>query len=697
MRRLGWKWAVGAGLLASSSVALACTDIGCETSWNLFSGSYSCANRIAVGPGNDSRVNLLLLASDSAGQGLAATAYPKAEWEEEGFGQVFLDWRMLQNAIAPLPEDAERGYSVVMSRCDHLDAGAVAFNEALGAAQGISAEEKSALTAARGQIGQGCKSDAAAVQWPTAIKSPAGWAFLGYLRASDAFYAENWDDARNGFAALRGAKEPWVAETAAYMLVRVEMGASQAKALDEYGYYTGLKGIDQAAVARAAKALGEYRKAYPQGRYAASAAGFERRILWLAGSFDALGKQYEGMLTARPVQDAQGLELVQEIDNKFLFNPDIEKPHGGGPMVLAAADLVAMRTVIDESGEVFEKPKLTADDLASQQLAFATRPDLYAFVQANHAFYVAKDYRRVLQLLPDDSHRPTYTPLAFSRQVLRGQALAALGDRNEAGFWHDLLGGAKGLWQRPLVELGLALNYERHGRLADVFAAGSPVMRFELRDILLTHSAGAGLLRQMADGGASSQERDRALYLLLYKQLSRGLYADFLGDLGRVPANAAWPGGEGTEAAQAALFTKGKVSDGFACGALGSTARTLASNAADPRALLCLGEFWRLNGYDGPQEQDRNPPAADLGGAVHEFAWAPLTRGAIYARVLANKAVAGEERAYALYRSVMCYAPSGYDGCGGADVPVSQRKAWFNQLKAQFPTSPWAKKLRYYW
>ncbi len=144
-------------------------------------------------------------------------------------------------------------------------------------------------------------------------------------------------------------------------------------------------------------------------------------------------------------------------------------------------------------------------------------------MQANHAFYVAKDYARVLQLIPDDAKRPSYTPLAFSRQVLRGQALAAKGDPNEAGFWLELLGGAKALWQRPTVELGLAMNWERHGKLAQVFAPGSPITDRMVREILLMHSAGPGLLRRVAlDVERAQTERDAALFTLLYKQLSRG-------------------------------------------------------------------------------------------------------------------------------------------------------------------------------
>ena len=64
--------------------------------------------------------------------------------------------------------------------------------------------------------------------------------------------------------------------------------------------------------------------------------------------------------------------------------------------------------------------------------------------------------------------------------------------------------------------------------------------------------------------------------------------------------------------------------------------------------------------------------------------------------MLADPRTAGEERAYALYRSIRCYAPSGNNDCG-EEVPVAQRQAWFRQLKKDYPSSRWAKSLSYYW
>jgi hypothetical protein len=70
---------------------------------------------------------------------------------------------------------------------------------------------------------------------------------------------------------------------------------------------------------------------------------------------------------------------------------------------------------------------------------------------------------------------------------------------------------------------------------------------------------------------------------------------------------------------------------------------------------------------------------------------------AIYAAIIANRQAAADERSYALYRAIRCYAPAGISDCGGEEVPIAQRKAWFDQLKREYPNSQWARSLRVYW
>jgi len=125
--------------------------------------------------------------------------------------------------------------------------------------------------------------------------------------------------------------------------------------------------------------------------------------------------------------------------------------------------------------------------------------------------------------------------------------------------------------------------------------------------------------------------------------------------------------------------------------------RKLAANPQDVGARLCLGDFWRLNGFDGFTAADTPPRKDELGGFANQFPGRPLVRSAIYAAVLADSRSEPDDKAYALYRAVNCYAPSGYNACGGEAVGKAQRKAWFDRLKRDYPASSWAKKLRYYW
>ena len=683
--------------------------MGCEPVWSLFGGAQSCHNRAVIAPGNDSRVNLLALLRDSAGLGLVGavsggSAYPAPDYDEESFGHTFLDWGMVTRPWVSVPDpNAAATADVPSGPCDWFRAGTPDFKAALSANRGLPGADRAALSAARDGLVARCGDPALPAVLPGAAMSSApGKAFLGYLAASDAFYAERYGEAASGYAALVGAPDPWVAETARYMVGRAELRAALARSIDEYGFFGGLKSVDKAAALRGRAAFAEYLKAYPGGRYAASARGLERRGMWLSGDFVGLGAQYETLLAAAP-KDEEGLvNLIQEADNKYLSTSDNPNPMGGGLMMLAVADLMRMRSGEPAEGDEFAPGTLDAATLASQEASFFRAPQLYAFLQANHAFYVGRDYARVLQLIPDDARRPSYTPLAFSRQVLRGQALAAKGDPNEAGFWLELLGGAKGLWQRPTVELGLGLNWERHGKLAEVFEPGSPITDRMVREILIAHSAGPALLRRAAlDVARPQHERDAALFTLLYKQLSRGDYAGFGANLALVRGDAPADGQTvfETEAPIAlGLFTKGRTAGGgFACPALTATAAALAANPRDTRARLCLGEFWRLNNFDGYTALDTPPKRTALGGATSAFPGAPTTRGAFYAAAIANPRTAPADRAYALFRAVNCYAPSGYNACGAEQAPKAQRKAWYDTLKRDYPRSPWAQQLKYYW
>ncbi len=133
------------------------------------------------------------------------------------------------------------------------------------------------------------------------------------------------------------------------------------------------------------------------------------------------------------------------------------------------------------------------------------------------------------------------------------------------------------------------------------------------------------------------------------------------------------------------------------CRSLNETIGTLSKNPDDAHALNCLGEFFRTSQTHVDLWKD------SAGNGVLEAAIdrkrpvGQYDRQSYYQQVITSPKAEHEDRSYALYRAIMCYAPSGTNECGGEEVDKQQRKGWFTQLKTQYPGSPWAQKLKYYW
>lgn len=406
-------------------------------------------------------------------------------------------------------------------------------------------------------------------------------------------------------------------------------------------------------------------------------------------------------------------DLAQEIDNKLLPLPlemaseketqstPNRETWGHDPAMLAVLDLYWMRTA--EAGRSHSQAMPRAA-LEAQKPYFAGQMPLYEYLLAAYAFYVERQPADVLRLIPDAARQKTFSYLQFSRQMLRGMALEAVKDHNALGFWMQMLGGASQPFQRPALELAIAYHRERAGSVSKVFDADSPVHYPLLREVLLSRVADAQLLRKQArEASATQHERDVALFTLLYKEATRGHAADFLNDLSLVPPNAPLDGylmienmlGTEKPPVPLGLFTHAKNNGDYGCPALRETEARLAKDADDPTAVLCLADFFFANGM--AYAPDTRPPSDELGGTQSLFPGGPYSRMQAYQSVLANPKATADNKAYALYRAVRCYAPSGNNDCGGKDVPISQRKAWFLRLKHDYPSSRWARELKYYW
>jgi hypothetical protein len=412
----------------------------------------------------------------------------------------------------------------------------------------------------------------------------------------------------------------------------------------------------------------------------------------LAGEYAVLFRQSLGKGRSFP-------DLVQEIDIKLLdkLTPDMVRD----PLLLAVLDLKAMRSSDDPALAQYGTPPVSRAALDAQRPRFAGNEAIFTYLQAAHAFYVAKQPQEVLRLIPVEKGDGY---LGFSRQLLRAAALDAVGDAAARPALLALIAAAQKPHQRGSAELALAMHDERAKAVERVFAADSPIRDPDVREILLRFHAGPSLLRRRAAAQGNERETQVALFSLLYKQVTRGFYSDFVRDLallstdarGRAPDDYARP-----IYTDATLF-RWAGSKEFACPSLKQVALTLSGRPKDAQALLCLGEFIRTQGLDPDyygvtHSLDELPKPDELGGSPTQFPGKRFSRLAAYRAIMADGSATPDQRAYALYRAVNCYAPAGYNGCDEAEDSKAQRKAWFDQLKRQYPASVWAKRLRYYW
>lgn len=683
--------------------AHASADSTCYPDWKLKQTDYNgCSSTALLSPGNDTRVNLLMLLHDRHNTVGPASKYASDIPERRGDAEPF-DWMTFAHKLGPSPEeDDETGDFPFGTRCMSNMTGSAEFIDAVAKAKGLSVGERATLTAVRIGLNPQC-SDAKALAVTrdalALVKSKAGRSFADYLVGAAAFYDGAFDDARVAFEAVGKNASAWPGEAASYMLGRASLQTAMALAFDEYG---GLveSHPEPGLLDNAYAGLQTYLKAYPKGRYATSARGLLRRVYWLGGDQQRLAGEYAALFRQPAAKGQSFPDLVQEIDIKLLDK--LKSADVSDPMLLAALNLRAMRHPDDPKFADYGTPPITRAALDAQRSKFAGNEALFGYLQAVHSLYVANKPADVLRLIPAGASDASY--LGYTRQLLRAVALDAVSDAAARPALVALIAAAKKPHQRGAAELALALHDERAKAADKVFAANSVVRDPDIREILLRYHAGPALLRQQAGKGASEREQQVAIFTLLYKDLTRGAYGDFLRDLSLVPADAQPRAEDDYQAPRytdIALFRWAGSSE-FICPSLKAVATTLSANAKDAKGLLCLGEFIRNNGLDPyyygvTQSLDQQPEADELGGSPSLFSGKRFSRLDGYKAVMANPAASPENRAYAMYRAVNCYAPAGYNGCDATEATKMQRKAWFDQLKGQYPTSVWAKKLRYYW
>ncbi|MBB4866511.1 hypothetical protein HNP46_005416 [Pseudomonas nitritireducens] len=438
--------------------ARASSDDSCYPSWNLKRDSLDVCNNLPfLSPGNDSRVNLQLLLAD-AGQASIPNRALSDDEQQLGYGQVpFPLARWSEGAAAgesttgnastaqladlaariglpadSLPATADSFASGEGSRCrsNNVDT-ARDFLSQLLLTDSLTGTDRQGLAGARLTLLGACQWDETqlSVLLPGDLQGAQAKAYRSYLKGAADFYSGRFGEALKSFRGLLESDQPWLKETARYMVARALLNQAQQNAFDEMGY-PDLRKVDKKLLAQAETALGDYLKAYPQGQYAASAQGLVRRVYWLMSDESRLAGEYAALFSREDADDLA--QLVQEVDNKLLVTAhpaDVRDAR-----LLAVLDLMQMR-----HRDSSEPRALDSAGLAAQKDLFAKYPGLHDYLTAAYQLYVEENPEQALQSLPEQlPSRLDY--LAFSQQTLRGFAL-------EAG--NDWIGAEK-LWLRLL-------------------------------------------------------------------------------------------------------------------------------------------------------------------------------------------------------------------------------------------------------
>ncbi|KMH52209.1 hypothetical protein SM73_00252 [Klebsiella quasipneumoniae] len=709
-------------LLVAAPQAFASSDIE-DCSWSdtlcLLKGDP------VLTPGNDSRDNLLRLLSEEKSFALPVQnipadvsrsrevyfayhpewdsapppAAPPAQSEDETFTRQMAALNIDPAQVMPA-DSAERlgtSYDELENRFVSNTLAAVSqFNTALLAAPSVTPQQRHDLALARLKLFYGANITAVLDILNSFPADTDADLFAYYLSGIAHFYGGNFTAATQDFTLLLESKQPWLAETAQYMLMRTALNKSSQNSVGQYGDFD-IARINREDAALAQKEAQTYLQRWPTGVYADSARNMLRRINWYLQAWPQLAGLYEQAF--QQASDAGELRrLVSEYDNVFgmpFYDQPVQTAFPDAPQVSYVELLRALRLNADS------KPALTQAQLDASKAAFEKSGKLPLWRNLQLQLWnVTGNDAAILQAVTPAKTLPAHDILAFSEQVLYGEALMAQKQWPAAvDFWRQLLQLSQDREQQQFIQAKLAATLVYSGNAAAIFAADSPVTNLRFRSRVLKTQASPELLRQQAVSGPNNEERTIALHTLLVRDLTENRFGDWLKDKTLASAITQPVISEAFNDVNLSSFDwNGKATEaGYACRSLDDTVAVLSKNADDAHALNCLGEFFRTTqthvdlwkdaaGNDVLEDAiDRQQPL----GQYH--------RQSYYQQIITSPKAEPEDKSYALYRAILCYAPSGSNECGGEDVDKLQRKGWFTQLKTQYPGSQWAQKLKYYW
>lgn len=655
-----------------------------------------CSNLPVLYPANDSQTNMTLLLSDL---GLATIKPMTADanlWDAV-YGMVPFDAANLsslaQNKMPNQRKRLERNETVFDERCASFDSGNQAFNTQVQNNKAIPNLEKQILISERKKMNQcGDKIELIAINpnWSITTRQ-----YASYLNASILFYNSNYSAATKIYTVLTNVEDTWLKETSQYMLIRTSLNSAYATGVDKYGDVY-LDNINQNLLKQFLDNINAYLKAYPNGQYIASARGFMRRGFWLSKRQDLLVNEIVWQLK-NPTSKFYNLEMSElpaEIDRRVFDSSAFNLSNLKDPFFLAVYDLMHMRESNSENYHSISWAQLNA-----QKDFFRTQPELFQYLQAAHLFFVQNKAQEAQNYLAK-ANAKNGSYLQLSQTFLRGQILEKIGQpQNAEEYWHQQLTQAKDSYQRGLFETALSNHLAIKQDYSAFIGKKAQITQPNLQRNFITQIANTNSLQKIIQSDQSNiNQKQAAIYTLLSKSLVHQQFELFKQSYAFMPKNAMQYQGYNSDNEQLKnkpdfsnfIWNGAHITPQLKCSNLETLVNQLAQTPKDSLLNVCLGEYFRSEqGYSLQQLSYNEKQTSNFSGKI-------FARGQIYQDLIKSSSKS-DLQAYALYRAIQCYAPSGINDCGGNEVNKSVRKQWFDKIKTDYPNTSWAKSLKYYW
>lgn len=655
-----------------------------------------CSNLPVLYPANDSQTNMTLLLSDL---GLATIKPMTADanlWDAV-YGTVPFDAANLssltQNKLPNQRKRLERNDTVFDERCTSFDSGNQTFNTQVQNNKAIPNLEKQILISERKKMNQcGDKIELIAINpnWSITTRQ-----YASYLNASILFYNSNYSAATKIYTVLTNVEDTWLKETSQYMLIRTSLNSAYATGVDKYGDVY-LDNINQNLLKQFLDNINAYLKAYPNGQYVASARGFMRRGFWLSKRQDLLVNEIVWQLK-NPTSKFYNLEMSElpaEIDRRIFDSSAFNVNNLKDPFFLAVYDLMHMR----ESSSENYRP-ISWAQLNVQKDFFKTQPELFQYLQAAHLFFVQNKAQEAQNYLPKANAKNS-SYLQLSQTFLRGQILEKIGQpQNAEEYWRQQLVQAKDSYQRGLFETALSNHLAIKQDYSAFIGKKAQITQPNLQRNFITQIANTNSLQKIIQSDQSNiDQKQAAIYTLLSKSLVHQQFELFKQSYAFMPKNPMQYKGYNSDNEQLKnkpdfsnfIWNGANITPQLKCSNLETLVNQLAKTPKDSLLNVCLGEYFRSEqGYSLQQLSYNEKQTSNFSGKI-------FARGQIYQDLIKSSSKS-DLQAYALYRAIQCYAPSGINDCGGNDSNKSVRKQWFDKIKTDYPNTSWAKSLKYYW